>query len=315
VQREVADALLTLLRGSDRGALATVVRVSGSVPQRPGARLLLLPDGSTIGTVGGGAIEQEVLAALARCREGAEAQLLSRELGYDLGMCCGGRMEIFIEPIAGSARLVLCGAGHIAHALAPLVASLGFALTVLDEREEQNNEARFPSARRELCDAESFLRREPLAAEDWLVIATHDHALDERLLEYALLGPRLAQRPDAPVFSAPRYVGLVGSRRKVLRILARIRERRGELDLTRLYAPIGLALNAQGPEEIAVSIAAELVALRRGVAAPHMRVLDDERALRALALPASARAPEGALPVSAPAPEGALRPRVRAEGS
>ena len=269
MQRELLDALLTLLRGSGRGALATVVRVSGSVPQQPGARLLLRPDGSTLGTVGGGAIEQEVLSALVQCRDGAEAQLISRELGYDLGMCCGGRMEIFVEPIVGMPRLVLCGAGHIAHALSPLAARLGFALTVVDEREEQNSEARFPAVERVLCDPDSFLRRQPLSAEDWLVIATHDHALDESVLERALM-------------QAPRYIGLVGSRRKVLRILSRIRQRRGELDLSRLHAPIGLALNAQGPEEIAVSIVAELVALRRAAEVPHMRVQDDERATRAL---------------------------------
>lgn len=273
MQQELADALVTLLRGNGRGALATVVRVSGSVPQRPGARMLLQADGSTLGTVGGGAIEREVLVALEACRAGGEAQLFSRELGYDLGMCCGGRMEIFIEPIEGRPRLVLCGAGHIAHALAPLLSGLGFAPVVLDEREEQNSDARFPGVARELCDPDSFLRRQPLTRDDWLVIATHDHVLDEQLLEQALM--------SAP---QPRYIGLVGSRRKVLRILSRIRERRGALDLSRLHAPIGLALNAQGPAEIALSIAAELLALKRGAEVPHMRVLDDERAARALAL-------------------------------
>jgi xanthine dehydrogenase accessory factor len=243
--------------------------------------MLLQPDGNTIGTIGGGAIEQAVLAALTACRAGGEAHVLSRELGYDLGMCCGGRMEIFIEPIAGTARLILCGAGHIAHALVPLVTRLGFAPTVLDEREEQNSAARFPDVERELCDPDSFLRRQPLTADDWLVIATHDHALDERLLERALC---------ATGGEMPRYIGLVGSRRKVLRILARIRERRGELSLERLHAPIGLALNAQGPEEIAVSIAAELIALRRGAKVGHMRVLDDERAARALSLLPAPRA-------------------------
>ncbi len=242
--------------------------------------MLLRPDGSTVGTVGGGAIEREVLAALEACRDGAEAQLLSRELGYDLAMCCGGRMEIFIEPIVGTTRLVLCGAGHIARALAPLLAPLGFGVLVVDEREEQNSEARFPGLARELSDPESFLRRAPLGADDWLVIATHDHALDERILERALL-------------RAPHYIGLVGSRRKVLRLLARIRERRGELDLSRLHAPIGLALNAQGPEEIAISIAAELVALKRGATLPHMRVLDDERALRVVNDQRAQRAGEG----------------------
>ena len=234
--------------------------------------MLLKPDGSTVGTVGGGAIEQEVLSALERCLRGGEAHVVTRELGHDLGMCCGGRMEIFIEPIAGSSRLIVCGAGHIAHALAALAQRAGFALTIVDEREEQNNEARFPDSERVLCAPDSFLRRAPLAAEDWLLIATHDHTLDERLLDQALA-------------QTPRYIGLVGSRRKVLRILSRIRERRGALDLSRLYAPVGLALNAQGPEEIAVSIVAELVALKRGAKVEHMRVVADPRFLGALGGP------------------------------
>jgi xanthine dehydrogenase accessory factor len=272
VQRDLAEALLALLQQGGRGALATVVRVAGSAPQVAGARMLLRPDGSVIGTVGGGAIEHEVLAALERCRTRGEGELLVRELGHDLGMCCGGRMELFIEPIEGAPRLHLCGAGHIAHALAPLVRAIGFELSVVDEREELNTEQRFAGARRELCDPETYLRRRAtLGGADWLLIATHDHALDERLLELAL-------------GTAARYIGLVGSRRKLLRLLERIRARRGELALERLYAPVGLALNAQGPAEIAVSIAAELVALRRGASVPHLRALDDARLHKVLSL-------------------------------
>ncbi len=262
---------MQLLQQGGRGALATVVRVAGSVPQRPGARMLLSPDGSLLGTVGGGAIEQAVLEALQLCRDGAEAQLLIRELGHDLGMCCGGRMEVFVEPIEAAPRLHLCGAGHIAHALAPLLPGMGFQLSVIDEREELNTAQRFPDAQRELCDPETYLRRRELFAADWLLIATHDHALDERLLELSL-------------GKAVRYIGLVGSRRKVLRLLERIRSRRGELAMDRLHAPVGLALNAVGPGEIAVSIAAELVALRRGASVPHLRALDDVRLHKVLQL-------------------------------
>jgi xanthine dehydrogenase accessory factor len=272
VQRDLAEALLELLQQGGRGALATVVRVAGSAPQSAGARMLLRPDGSTLGTVGGGALEREVLAALEQIRAGGAAQLVVRELGHDLGMCCGGRMEVFVEPIEGAPGLYLCGAGHIAHALAPLTRAIGFELSVIDEREELNTPQRFPDARRELIDPETYLRRHAWSAGDWLLIATHDHALDERLLELALATPA-------------RYIGLVGSRRKVLRLLERIRSRRGELALDRLYAPVGLALHALGPAEIAVSIAAELVALRRGASVPHLRALSDARLHKLLTLP------------------------------
>jgi xanthine dehydrogenase accessory factor len=108
----VAEAVLQMLASGQRGALATVVRASGSTPQQPGARLLLTPEGRLVGTVGGGAIEQVVVAALEDVLRTGQSQVLVRDLGHDLGMCCGGRMEVFVEPIEAIPRLVLFGAGH-----------------------------------------------------------------------------------------------------------------------------------------------------------------------------------------------------------
>jgi xanthine dehydrogenase accessory factor len=254
------EAVLEVLTGAERGALATVVRVSGSTPQRPGARLLLRADGTILGTVGGGAIEAQVLEALARARASGQSELLVRDLGHELGMCCGGRMEIFIEALTPTARLWLLGAGHVAKPLAAFANDLGFSVTVVDDREELNTAERFPACERRLLDPTDVLQREPLGPLDWVVIVTHDHALDQRALELSML-------TDA------RYIGLVGSRRKVLRIVQRLTAKGSKLDLERVYAPIGLDLGAVGPEEIALSIAAELVALRRGKAAQHLRTL------------------------------------------
>lgn len=257
--RAVLEAVLEVLASGERGALATVVRVSGSTPQQPGARLLLRPDGTTLGTVGGGAIEAEVLAALARARAGGGAELIVRDLTRELAMCCGGRMEVFVEALEGAPRLWLFGAGHVAKPLASFARTLGFDVRVVDDREELITAERFPHCTLSLRDPCDVLRETQLGPQDWLVIVTHDHALDERALE-------LAMRSNA------RYVGLVGSRRKILRAAERVRARGGKLDLDRLYAPIGLDLGALGPEEIALSVAAELIALRRGKAAPHMRL-------------------------------------------
>ena len=269
MREELTRALLAVHESGEPAALATVVRTAGSTPQVAGARLLLCADDSTLGTVGGGAIEQAVVEALRACRAGAPAQLVVHELGYDLGMCCGGRMEVFVEPILAAPRLWLYGAGHVARAVAPLAHSLGFEVTVVDEREELNSEARFANAERLLLDPVSQLKRASLCARDWVLIATHDHALDEQVLELALQ-------------QAARYVGLVGSRRKVFRLLERIVRRRGALSLDRLYAPVGLALEAVEPEEIAVSIVAELVALRRGADVAHLRATSDPRLLKLL---------------------------------
>ena len=263
--REVTEALLTLLRTGARGALATVVATSGSAPQRAGARLLLRDDGTSVGTIGGGAIEQRVLGELQAVLESGEARMLRQDLTRDLGMCCGGRMEIFLEPAHAPPRLSLFGAGHVAVPTARLALSVGFDVNVIDEREELLTLERFPGCALHLLDAASYFKRHEFHADhDWLLIVTHDHQLDEDILALAL------SRPHA-------YIGLVGSRRKVLRLVDRVRARHAAtteaLGLERVYAPVGLDLGALTPEEIAISIVAEWVALRRGKPVQHLSLV------------------------------------------
>ncbi len=267
--REVTEAVLALIESGGAGALATVVRVSGSVPQVPGARLLLRSDGSAVGTVGGGAIERRVLELLQGLLEApardVAPRIVSCDLGKELGMCCGGSMDIFLEPVAARPRLWVLGAGHVAKPTAALAQTVGFEVVVVDEREDWNTEARFPGCRRELMDAVSCLRHERSSSRDWLLIVTPDHRADEEALRFALT-------LDVA------YIGLVGSRRKVYRLLERVAARAGSLDLRRLYAPVGLDLGAITPEEIAVSIVAELMALRHAVKVTgHLRAVEDGR--------------------------------------
>jgi xanthine dehydrogenase accessory factor len=268
--RDVVSALLDLLNGRQRGALATVVRASGSTPQQVGAKLLLRADGSSLGTVGGGAIERVVTEALQRAVLSGEPELLTRDLAHDLGMCCGGRMEVFVEPILPTPRLWLLGAGHVARPTAALALTVGFEVLVVDEREELNTAERFPGCQLLLDDPSDAVSKAQLGDRDWVVIVTHDHQLDERALE-------AASANDAG------YVGLVGSRRKVFRLVERVSSKRaGAMPLERFYAPVGLDIGAVTPEEIAVSIVAELIALRHGHAAPHLRALSEERLQMAL---------------------------------
>ena len=284
-------ALVEVLDGGGRAALATVVRSAGSTPRGPGTRMLLRADDSVLGTIGGGAVEETVRAALEVCRAGGGPRLLVHEQGDDLAMCCGGRMEIFVEPIEATPRLVVCGAGHVARAVAPLAATVGFVPIVVDEREELNTEARFGTVARERLDPVSYLARAPLGPRDWVLIATRDHALDERVLDVALT-------------QAPRYVGMIGSRRKVFRLLERVARRRGVPALERVYAPVGLALGAETPEEIAVSVVAELIALRRGVDVPHMRAVDDPHLQKLLDRAGCASSDAPASPAEASGEEG-----------
>jgi xanthine dehydrogenase accessory factor len=267
--REVAEALLVLLRGGGRGALATVVRTSGSTPQQAGARLLLMPDGGTVGTVGGGAIEHAVVAALAEAQRSGTSQLLTWNLAQDLGMCCGGTMVVFLEAILPTPRLTIFGAGHVARAIAPLARSVGFDVRVVDEREELNTPERFPGCALELRDPGTVLKGASLSDDDWVLIVSHDHRLDEEVLGLCLR-------------QGPHYLGLVGSQRKLIRITQRLLQKDPTLSFERLHSPVGLDLGAVGPEEIAVSIAAELVAVKRGRVGPGSRSAHLQGALHSL---------------------------------
>jgi xanthine dehydrogenase accessory factor len=216
--------------------------------------MLVLADGTLIGTIGGGRVEKEVVdAAQALLAEGAAARpkLLRYHLTHELAMCCGGEMEILLEPMVPEPPLLVCGGGHVARALVPLARSVGFAPIVVDDLEELANAQRFPDALR-LID--SFDVRDwtdvPLDDRSYAVIVTRDHAQDQALLEQ-LIGRELA------------YLGLIGSRRKVAMFKQRLIARGvPEERLQRLRAPIGLDIGAQTPEEIAVAIVAELIQTR-----------------------------------------------------
>lgn len=258
--REVTEAVLAVLDSGGRGALATVVRASGSTPQQVGARLLLRPDGTSVGTVGGGAIEHAVLDELRACVVDGKPRTLVKDLMRDLGMCCGGRMEVLVEPVEGRPRLILFGAGHVAKPTAALARTLGFRVVVVDDREDLNTDVRFPECERVLAEPKEAAIA--TTDRDWLLVVTHDHRLDEEALD------AYARRPHA-------YLGVIGSRRKIYRILQRIAAKHGLPSLEKVYAPVGLDIGAVSPEEIAVSIGAELVALRHGASASHMRAIDD----------------------------------------
>lgn len=268
--RDVLKAIMATLEAGERAALATVVSVRGSTPQVQAARLLLRADGSSVGTVGGGAIERHVQEALFAILNGGGASLLRCDLGRDLGMSCGGSMEIFVEPIMPLPRLVICGAGHVAHATAPLARAVGFEVVIVDERAEQNHAARFPACRLLLCSPREASLTLATHADEWVLFLSHSHAVDlDALLAFA-------ERPH-------RYLGLMGSRRKVLRMLRGAQERGARIRGERLYAPVGLHLGAVTPAEIAVSIVAELVAVRHEKTPRHLRALDDPTVARFLA--------------------------------
>jgi xanthine dehydrogenase accessory factor len=255
---ETADALRVLeiavarARAGVRGAMATVVVRHGSAPGTPGQKLFLGEDGACVGTVGGGAVEREVLAALrAMVTDGraAKHELRSFALGAELGMCCGGSLELLLEPIEAQVPLLIVGGGHVATACAPLFAKLGFAVTVVDARDAWGKDGRLAGVSCLVGDYDDVGRTIPNHAA--VLVMTHDHALDQEVVEWAL------RRGFA-------FVGGVGSRAKAKRTLDRLALKGfGEADVERVRMPIGVDIGARLPDEIAVAIAAEMIAWRR----------------------------------------------------
>ncbi len=257
-----ADAAEVLRVASEAAAsgevvvLATVLARRGSTPATPGQKLVLTSTGACVGTVGGGALERAVLQALALRLAADDVTTVRTEtykLGASLGMCCGGTVDVLFETVASAPPVLLVGAGHLGQATAPLLGRCGFAVTLTDEREVWIERARAAiGGPRVRCLAEPFdeaARKLPRRAA--VVAMTHDHTLDQDVIEWALR-------------EGFAYVGGVGSRGKRARTVARL-EAKGfpAGTIARVQMPVGLEIGARTPDEIAVAIAAELVRWRR----------------------------------------------------
>jgi xanthine dehydrogenase accessory factor len=262
--KDVLEAALLAERTGQPAALVTVVATEGSTPQKAGAKMLVHPDGRIVGTIGGGCVEAEMIWRARQVIETRQAQLAACDLTPDQagedGLVCGGRMQVFIEPIEGTPVLCLFGAGHVAQPLARLAKGVGFRVEVADERVKFANRDRFPEA--DLLVLEGFAAaaaQMTLAANSYAVVVTRGHKGDADALQ-AVLGKGL------------RFVGLLGSKPKLVHVLAELEERGLPREaLAEVRCPLGVEIGAASPEEIAVSILAEMIAVRRGVAPEAIR--------------------------------------------
>jgi xanthine dehydrogenase accessory factor len=307
-----------LERARTRGpqALVTVIATSGSTPRHAAARMVVDGEGATFGTIGGGRVEMVAIERGVEVARGAPAERVRHHLVRDLAMCCGGSMELYVQPVAPSAdplaqalamwqarrplrlvtrldgapmeveesdgarsrrpqldgdrfvepiwpgdRVLLFGLGHVARATGPVLAGLGFEVVVCDDNETGVLDAAPPPwASRAVTSFElADVAREvgPLGYGDYIIIMTRDHAVDQRILEQALVHESLDQLS---------YLGLIGSRGKIGRFRKRL-EARGVATperWERLRAPIGLDIAAETPAELAISVAAELIMVRSG---------------------------------------------------
>ncbi len=259
MNQEVFSALSEALARGDEVALVTIVASTGSTPQRVGAKMLVYSDGRTVGTIGGGCYEDD---AFWKAREAIKHRRplnvryeLNDDFAEESGLVCGGQMEVFIEPVEASPDVYIFGAGHVGHALAQMAHATGFRVHVIDDREKFASADRFSDGIDVVVDdIPSWLAGHPLPPTAYAVVVTRGHRHDLDALRALAPGPT-------------RYVGLIGSRAKVKRIYdALVEEGIDPAHLTRVHAPIGLDIGAVTPQEIAVSILAELVAVKHGKA-------------------------------------------------
>jgi xanthine dehydrogenase accessory factor len=280
--RDVLLAALDAVAQAEAAALVTVIATEGSTPQKAGAKMLVYGDGRIVGTIGGGCVEAEMIRrarhAISERRSSlADYDLTPDQAGED-GLVCGGRMQVFIEPVRPEPTLLLFGAGHVAQPLARLAKGVGFRVEVADDRVKFANPDRFPEADRILNAG--FLEataQMTLGAESYAVVVTRGHKGDADALQ-SVLGRGL------------RFVGLLGSRPKAVYVLNELVERgvSGEL-LAEIHVPLGVEIGAETPDEIAVSILAELIAVRRGVPAEAVRTMTMEKKGRLSVARAAAR--------------------------
>jgi xanthine dehydrogenase accessory factor len=252
----IYEAILEATRRGDSLALATIVKATGSTPRQAGTKMLVYPDGSIVDTIGGGSLEANVITeAQAALGEGkprlVRYELRDSEVG-DPGIC-GGEAEIFIDVINPHPTVLVVGAGHVGRSIAVLSSFLGFRTVVLDDRAEFANAERLPQADEIIVgDIGEELARFNITPQTHVVIVTRGHEHDRDALRRAVSSPAA-------------YIGMIGSRRKVKMVFDELQKDGVTTEaLAAVHAPIGLDIQAETPEEIALSIMAEIVMVRRG---------------------------------------------------
>lgn len=261
---DVLEELLGARRIGRPCVLATVAATIGSVPRHPGAKMIVYEDGSISGTVGGGKFESLVIAEALDCLAKKETRLKSWPLREDqpdsFGAICGGEVTVLIEPQTPAHRLLIVGGGHCARAIAKLAAECDFFVTALEDREDIIEKCE--SAHRRLTDAPpSYIALQEWDKSDAIVIVSRHYDIDREALAAAL------KKGGAG------YIGMIGSRRKVLQVYDQLKAQGFTADqLSGVYAPIGLDIGSDSPAEIAVSIVAEILMVLRGKSGQPLKI-------------------------------------------
>jgi xanthine dehydrogenase accessory factor len=262
---DIYEEIVKLQRAGRKGAVATIVSVRGSIPSFKSAKMLVRDDGTIAGTIGGGCVEADVWQAAREVMTEEKPRTVSFDLNqnpkYDTGLVCGGTLEVFIEPVLPVPQLYIFGAGHVGNELSKAASRAGFGVIVIDDRDTYANRDRFPEAQEVIAaDFDQTFASFTPGESSYIVIVTRGHRDDMRVLRWA-------------VATNAKYIGMMGSRRKAITIFRELVKLGLKPELfERVHSPIGLDIGSITPEEIAVSILAELIASRRNVERPlpHM---------------------------------------------
>src|SRR5579864_5057503 len=255
---DIYDEIVRLRRLGQKAAIATIVQVRGSIPSYESAKLLVREDGSMIGTIGGGCVEAEVWNAAREVIETEKPKHLSFNLGqeaaYDNGLIGGGQLDVFVEPVIPPPHAFIFGAGHISKSLSKVAALAGFSTTIIDNRDAFASRERFPEADEIFAEEyEDVFPKLPVNETSYLIIVTRGHRDDMRVLRLAV--------------AEARYIAMIGSKRKVINVVKELeQEGIARERMERIHAPMGLEIGAISPEEIAISVVAEMIAVRRNAA-------------------------------------------------
>ncbi|MEK7484819.1 MAG: XdhC/CoxI family protein [Planctomycetota bacterium] len=252
---EIYQEILRLQECGESAALATIISTIGSTPAKLNSKMLIKPNGEILGTVGGGCLEAEVYQESLEVIQKETPKILEYSLTEkdvaDYGLVCGGRVILYVEPLV-TPTVFLFGAGHIARSVGTLLKMVGLRMIVVDDRERYANKTRFPDAAAvHVGDWDSVLPSLSVNENAYLVILTRGHQYDEIVLGWALKTPA-------------RYIGMIGSKVKIKKIYQNLADKGIDRPLfDRVHAPIGLPIHSVTHEEIAVSIVAEIISIRR----------------------------------------------------
>ncbi|MEI6576264.1 MAG: XdhC family protein [Bacteroidota bacterium] len=242
------NIIAEIIRTSQKAALCTIVDTKGSTPLKAGAKMIVWENGKIFGSIGGGKLEQKTIEEAIEVIRTKTPQFYKHELLTQLQMCCGGRVEIFIEPLMAKKKLFIFGGGHVGKAMVKHLADLDFELFLVDSRAEIFEGIPETSFQKICGEYEEVLPSLAFDADSYIIIATHDHAHDRQILAYCIHKPHT-------------YLGMIGSSNKIAktREMFLSAETATEEELNQVDMPIGLEIHAESADEIAISIIAKLI--------------------------------------------------------